>query len=422
MKTKKYILVLLITIICFSPPATAQTGFTDSSEAKNLYKDSLKEGKWVEYLHLRMDTNIIKNVPLYRLVIYSQGKEEGIVRVYSSRGLAIETSYINGKRNGVEKGYNIDGNKSYEIPYTNNRVNGTEVGYYRNGKTNYIVPCANGKLEGIELLYYENGNVKFEIPYIDNEINGNVKSYDEAGNLLSERFEQGGFINKDEAINQLKDSLKVGKWIEYKDSAYKAVPKENAVYYRLAIYTNGKENGTVRRYSTKGGNLEAEATFVEGSRSGPARWFYKSGKLEGENTYSNDTIVGVVKIYYETGELKWENPYLNGKINGIQREYYQTGKLIKETPFADSMQNGIQKMYYDNGELKWEIPYVNGKKNGVEKAYYETVNTPNHFQAWGIARETPYTDDVVNGTQTQYDIRGQVKSQTEYVNGKKKVW
>jgi antitoxin component YwqK of YwqJK toxin-antitoxin module len=231
---------------------------------------------------------------------------------------------------------------------------------------------------------------------------------------------QGGFTNKKEATNLYKDSLKDGKWIEYRDSALKPTTKDSAVYYRLAIYTMGKENDTARAYSMQDNKLRIITPYVNGKKEGIAKWYFPSGMLGVITPLHNDSIDGTQRQYYESGKIRWSIAFVNGKKEGVSKKYYETGTLAMEIPYTDGLKNGVEKFYYDNGELQWVCYFINGKKNGVAKTYYETVNDLNHYQAWGIAWETPYTDDVINGTQIQYDIRGQIKNQTEYVKGKKK--
>ncbi len=52
--------------------------------------------------------------------------------------------------------------------------------------------------------------------------------------------QENSFTNKTEAKNQMVNGMKEGKWIEYDDSDYKLTTDENAAYYRLSIYHEGK--------------------------------------------------------------------------------------------------------------------------------------------------------------------------------------
>src|SRR5579863_6711406 len=97
-------------VIPFSLFAQQDSGFTNKAEAKNLMVNGLKEGRWIEYSdasnHYTQDTNS----PYYTLSTYKAGNLYGIVREYYKSGnICIETPYVNGKKNGIERGYYKNG-------------------------------------------------------------------------------------------------------------------------------------------------------------------------------------------------------------------------------------------------------------------------------------------------------------------------
>src|ERR1700744_6286131 len=122
----------------------------------------------------------------------------------------------------------------------------------------------------------------------------------------------GGFTNKNEATNLYKDSLKDGKWIEYRDSSLKPTTKDSAVYYRLTIYTMGKENDTARAYSMKDNKLRIITPYVNGKKEGIAKWYFPTGALGVITPLHNDSINGTQRQYYESGKVRWLIPFVNG--------------------------------------------------------------------------------------------------------------
>src|ERR1035438_7342943 len=108
----KFILALILWL-SLSVAAFAQNdslGFTNKAEAENKMVNGLKEGKWLEYYYGDGGEQVITtdtNADYYNLAIYKRGKRYGISRGYygKSRILFCETSYINGKKNGIEKTY-----------------------------------------------------------------------------------------------------------------------------------------------------------------------------------------------------------------------------------------------------------------------------------------------------------------------------
>jgi len=230
---------------------------------------------------------------------------------------------------------------------------------------------------------------------------------------------QTDFTNKAEATNQIVDSVKEGKWIEYFNTALKETAKDSATYYRLVIYNKGRENGIARRYMIAEDVLLAETPYVNGRREGIAKGYFPNGVLKVVTNFHNDQIEGVQKQYYQNGKTDWIIPYYSSKIHGIAKEYYPTDTLKAEIPYSYGAKYGVSKEYYDDGELKTETPYVNGAKSGVEKMYYKfSPETPNKRNPDNIEWQTPYTNGKINGTQLHYSTDGS-KTEFEFLNGKK---
>lgn len=187
MNTK--IIFLLLVISSFTLPAMAQYGFTNKAEAKNVLKDGVKEGKWMEYSNGDSIINIKDSADAvsYILVVYQGGKPVGIVREYYISGpLLSETPFSGGKENGVKKAYYPGGKLMGEMPYKDGILNGVEKNYYSEGKLISEIPFTNGKVNGVLKKYYESGAKDWEIPFKDGKKNGVAKEYYENGKLKSE--------------------------------------------------------------------------------------------------------------------------------------------------------------------------------------------------------------------------------------------
>ena len=149
------ILLILIFSLFISFVASCQqpidSGFTNKAEAENKMVNGLKEGKWVEYLGYRYDSNIKgwlaslslhvipkdSNPRYFRLVVYTMGKPLGIERGYYMSGKKwYEVQYSNGKKNGIKKEYYESGEFESQTPYINGLVVGTIKRYYKSGKLN----------------------------------------------------------------------------------------------------------------------------------------------------------------------------------------------------------------------------------------------------------------------------------------------
>jgi antitoxin component YwqK of YwqJK toxin-antitoxin module len=128
----KPFLILLSFIFSISAFAQSEIGFANKAEAKNeLNKDSLKEGKWIEYLGDDNDVVPDTSAPFYRLTIYKADEPYGVVKVFFKSGkLNFYIPYLYGKINGVQKSYYESGKLWTESPYSKGEENGIEKDYY----------------------------------------------------------------------------------------------------------------------------------------------------------------------------------------------------------------------------------------------------------------------------------------------------
>jgi antitoxin component YwqK of YwqJK toxin-antitoxin module len=201
--------LILALSFCLACNTTNEKSFTNKAEAKNEIKNGLKEGKWFEY----MDTNdkVVSdtNALYYRLAIYHAGKLNDTAREYYKNGKIFNIVYyiddsiygvkkwyypdgilqqedpftINGKANGLLKGYDGNGCLETEIPYKDNRANGIGKDYYENGKLLKETPYLNDSANGTGKEYYEDGKLKSEITFVNDSAVA-AKNYDENGNEI----------------------------------------------------------------------------------------------------------------------------------------------------------------------------------------------------------------------------------------------
>lgn len=116
--------------------------------------------------------------------------------------------YKDGKRNGVWKESNIDGNLISEISYLKGEKEGESISYYKNGNKKEKSTFKRDKLDGKKIEWDENGDIKSENIYkddvrikvrgfengklsyegdvIENELEGTFKSFYENGKVLNE--------------------------------------------------------------------------------------------------------------------------------------------------------------------------------------------------------------------------------------------
>lgn len=88
--------------------------------------------------------------------------------------LSYVTSYMNGKKHGIEKRY---------------------YRYYRLGKLRWVTPYVNGKEHGIKKGYYDSGQLYAEMPHVNGKRHGVVKGFTHKGKVKSTAKYKNGVLD-----------------------------------------------------------------------------------------------------------------------------------------------------------------------------------------------------------------------------------
>lgn len=122
---------------------------------------------------------------LNREITWINGKRDGIEKNYTryGGGLSSETPWKNGKKNGIEKSYNFGEQLWRETPWKNGKREGISKEYYDSGILYREITWKNNMQNGITKVYYDNGILEVETPYLNDEKHGIEKWYDESGTL-----------------------------------------------------------------------------------------------------------------------------------------------------------------------------------------------------------------------------------------------
>jgi hypothetical protein len=95
-------------------------------------------------------------------------------------------------------------------------------------------------------------------------------------------------------------------------------------------------------------------------------------------------------------------------FTGIRR-YFSKEDLVKEVTFKNGIREGLMKTFYTDGKLRQTFMYRNGVREDTARWYQADGKT--------LFRETLYSNDTMNGDQTQYYRSGVVKAKMRYING-----
>ena len=216
-------------------------------------------GKIKEYIkHKKSDPFCCNIICGFGMIDYEELiKEKNIqkkLKKYKNK-LKYEDEYLNGKRNGKGKEYDINGKIINEVEYLNGKIKVVKDKSNSDEIDNYLLvfegDLKNGIRNGKGKEYDKNGELIFEGEYLDNKRwNGNGKEFDYKENLIFEgdylngkRWE-GIIYNKEE---NLEFRIKNGnsKVKEYLINKYNKIIFEGE-------YINGEKNGKEKIFSSNG--------------------------------------------------------------------------------------------------------------------------------------------------------------------------
>ena len=91
------------------------------------------------------------------------------VEKYPNGNVRFEATYVNDKKEGIEKEYYDDGTLKRESNYVNDRREGVTKEYYKDGTLQTELPYVNGYVEGTVVRYHKNGKVATKAEYKQNK-------------------------------------------------------------------------------------------------------------------------------------------------------------------------------------------------------------------------------------------------------------
>lgn len=120
---------------------------------------------------------------------YQPGKKKGIVPIKEGlvHGKVIqwdingnktsETTFVKGKKNGLEIVYHPNGKKQMVANYVNDKVHGQVVEYHETGEKMSSGELVNGTEHGKHTWWFKNGQIDQQVFYSMGEVNGQVKNW-----------------------------------------------------------------------------------------------------------------------------------------------------------------------------------------------------------------------------------------------------
>jgi len=365
-------------------------------------------------------------VYLWSKELFAGDKKEGTGYIYFPDGKVQQTIlYNNGRKEGLSKEYDKDGNIITLMEYNRDFLVSREKINRTDNK---------GLKQGGWKDFYPSGTIRSEKTYKDDLLHGYYKEYDSRGNLVLTMLYDNGAIVKSrvedepdiEMVNRYDDNNKLIYNGAYRNKVPVGIHREygpdgkviNAFIYNDVgtlssegiVDEAGNRNGRWKDFYPDG-KVKAEGTYTDNRQTGSWKFYNNSEKVEQTGFFNNGRPDGIWKWYYPNGALLREEEYFQGQRDGAYTEYSVEGEIITQGQYSDNEKNGewkyksgdyteegkyiiglkdgLWRSYYSNGKLKFKGNFVQGNPDGQHLYYYENgrLKEEQHFQM-GIRQRT----------------------------------
>lgn len=196
------------------------------------------------------------------------GKLEGIAKRYTDKGdILMETTYIQGKKEGVEKDY-VKGKLGRITLYKNDKRNGmTTTYYYTPRRIKGLEPYVNDNLHGEYKHYYANGKIQWISQYKNGVRHGTSTLWDEYGDLvISTKYINGQDAGEAARIKEKRETRKALRNLDDKPkskSSNNKIKSSSVIKLKCGTssYSNSASLDPYRSASMAKGNGAGEASI-----------------------------------------------------------------------------------------------------------------------------------------------------------------
>jgi uncharacterized protein len=316
---------------------------------------------------------------------YKYGKKNGYSFLYnynnSPEGIIVEKElFVNDRKEGKAYYYFDDGKLKEEVPYEQGKKEGIGREFDKDGNVISLLEYHNNYLVNRELInrkdsrglkqgtwkeFYPDGRLYKEMQYSDNALDDIYKEYAPNGSLSMVLKYEKGLITEDRKENILPEELDIRRSFN-----------ENGKVIFVGSYRNDIPVGIHRFYDDQGnvinsivfddfGNKSSEGIVTEtGSREGAWKDFYSTGELRATGNYLNNRRSGRWSFYYKNGAKEQEGSYLRGLADGQWTWYYENAAIWREEGYFNGLEDGPSTEYDLNGKIITQGNYINGEKEG----------------------------------------------------------
>lgn len=396
------------------------------------FKNGRKEGK-EEYVDTSDFTTKRK---VYN---YVNGKLDGVATYYEHDIVLTEVPYVNGKRHGVRKNYDLNRKLIKEVYYSNGECVKEKLVIKEEVYVGKVVAVDSLQVKGG--LIYEMGSSE---PYT-----GKGEEYNERGEFWKDVFYVNGVVEHeneyDDGMLYQKKIYKNGELSKHYYSNYSSFKDDQITEFKEAEVRKKVAESTpvvVKMYvgsESGNGELNSDASdisfgvkIVNGRREGTWKFdidkkgvptkqgMYVNNRLEGDvigkdgktviEQYKDGLLHGEVIGHEDINEKVGVTNYVDGYITGIVSRYHKNsmGSFLVEINYKYSLPCGEILYYNEKGVLEGSTTFEYGIKQGISREYYENGK---------VKTEVNYVDDEEQGEKKTYSPTGELLNTVYYDKG-----
>jgi len=386
---------------------------------------------------------------------YLYGKKSGYYLKYkreNTKGLYVWSRelYAADRREGTSYQYYPDGSLKLTIPYINGKKDGLSKEYDENGELISLYEYNNdflisrerinrfdkeGKRQGEWKEFFPNGSIKREMTYRDDLIHGYYKEYNQNGILvLTMLYDMGVIVEENvdddpdiEIVNRYDNNgnliysgpyrinIPVGVHREYDATGTiikSYIYNDNGIKMSEGIVDEeGNRQGAWKILFDDGSVME-EGDYLANRRSGQWKYYERNGRTIQVGSFRNGRSDGEWLWYYNDGSLLREEDYYQGRRDGSFIEYSKDGTVISKGEYSDGEKNGA--WIYTVGDHREEGSYIMGLRDGLWKYMDNEGN---------LLYKGNYIQDNPDGYHYYYYPGGKIKEEQYYSMGiKQRTW
>ena len=314
------------------------------------------------------------------------GLKQGSWKYFWDNGnLRLEGNYLNDKKHGFFKLYDIDGNFLSVSKYDHDEL---------------VEDAKETRQLDKRMTYHSNGRPAIVATYYHDQPEGIRREFDTAGKVIKGYIFENGWLRY-EGITDL-NGLRQGLWKEYYPTGE---------LRSKGKYKNSKPIGDWLFYFTDQ-SIEIEGTYNnKGRKQDQWVWYYPNGDTMIVSNYDDGDLEGRYTEYDEAGNPFTEGNYVAGYEEGLW--YYRNGTSTETGIYEGGKREGLWKTTFDGIKTAFEIHYEQDVRVGKYVAYWENGN---------IKTTGKYENGQQDGTWTYYNEDGFLFLTTLFKDGKELKW